>query len=113
MQWILQVVLQEVQGDRKKPLWINSLSAIDSMQKVINVLALASFAVSAAVVGAGAYVFVNREAIKDNIKSKVTEGVAGAIQDQLGDLGGLGGLGGGSSPVPSGGGSIPGVSLPF
>jgi len=79
------------------------------MQKVINVLALASFAVSAAVVGAGAYVFVNREAIKDNIKSQVTEGVAGAVQDQLGDLGKLGG---GSSPVPSGG-AVPGVSLPF
>ena len=36
------------------------------MQKLINVLALTSFAVSAAVVGAGAYVYVNKDAlIKD------------------------------------------------
>ena len=36
------------------------------MQKLINVLALASFAVSAAVVGAGAYVYANKDAlIKD------------------------------------------------
>ena len=36
------------------------------LQKLINVLALTSFAVSAAVVGAGAYVYVNKDAlIKD------------------------------------------------
>ena len=36
------------------------------MQKLINVLALASFAVSVAVVGAGAYVYANKDAlIKD------------------------------------------------
>ena len=36
------------------------------MQKLINVLALASFAVSCAVVGAGAYVYANKDAlIKD------------------------------------------------
>ena len=33
------------------------------MQKLINVLALASFAVSAAVVGGGAYVYLNKDAI--------------------------------------------------
>ena len=88
------------------------------MQKLINVLALASFAVSGAVVGAGAYVYLNREAITDNIKSQIMEGVSGAIQDQVGDLGSLGGLGGGSSstggglPVPSSpaGGGLP---MPF
>ena len=61
------------------------------MQKLINVLALASFAVSGAVVGAGAYVYLNREAITDNIKSQIMEGVAGAISEQMGDLGNLGG----------------------
>jgi len=90
------------------------------MQKIINVLALSSFVVSAAIVGGGVYVYQNREAITENVKSQVMEGVAGAIQDQIGDLGSLGGFGGGSSPVPmpsagSGGasGPIPGVSLPF
>ena len=33
------------------------------LQKLINVLALTSFAVSAAVVGAGAYVYVNKDAL--------------------------------------------------
>ncbi len=91
------------------------------MQKIINVLALSSFVVSAAIVGGGVYVYQNREAITENVKSQVMEGVAGAIQDQIGDLGSLGGFGGGeSSPVPmpsagSGGASgvVPGVSLPF
>ena len=63
------------------------------MQKLINVLALASFAVSGAVVGAGAYVYLNREAITDNIKSQIMEGVASAISEQMGDLGNLGGGG--------------------
>ena len=36
------------------------------IQTIVNVLALTSFAVSAAVVGAGAYVYVNKDAlIKD------------------------------------------------
>ena len=38
------------------------------MQKIINVLALGSFAVSAAVVGAAGYVYVNQDAIVDGIK---------------------------------------------
>ena len=55
------------------------------MQKLINVLALASFAVSGAVVGAGAYVYVNKDAIIESVTEKA-----------LGSLGGLGGaLGGG------------------
>jgi hypothetical protein len=33
------------------------------MQKLINVLALASFVVSGAVVGAGAYVYANKDAL--------------------------------------------------
>jgi len=49
------------------------------MQKLINVLALASFAVSGAVVGTGAYVYVNKDAI---IKS--------VIDKALGSLGGVG-----------------------
>ncbi len=57
------------------------------MQKVINVLAVSSAVVSLAVVGIGGYVFVNKDAIVDDVKAKVQEAV-------LGSLGGLGGAGG-------------------
>ena len=60
------------------------------MQKLINVLALASFAVSGAVVGSGVYVYLNRASIIDGVKSQIMESVTGS-------LGGLGGLGGGSA----------------
>ena len=65
------------------------------MQKLINVLALASFAVSGAVVGSGIYVYLNRASIIDGVKSQVMEAVTGS-------LGGLGGVGGGSAlPIGS------------
>ena len=58
------------------------------MQKLINVLALASFAVSGAVVGTGAYVYVNKDAIIESVTEKA-----------LGSLGGLGGALGGDLPI--------------
>ena len=60
------------------------------MQKIINVLAVASAAVSVAVVGLGGYVYLNREAIIEDVKEKA-----------LGSLGGsLGGAGlGGDLPI--------------
>ncbi len=71
------------------------------MQKIINVLALSSAAVSLAVVGTVGYVFVNKDAI---IKS-VTDG---ALESVLG--GGIGGaVGGAGLGVPDVGGS----SLPM
>ena len=66
-----------------------------SCQKVVNVLAVASAAVSAAVVIGGVSVYVNRDSIIDNVKSQ-------AIEAALGSLGGLGGAGLG---VPDVGGS--------
>ena len=80
-------------------------------QKIINVLAVASAAVSVAVVGTGGYVYLNREAIIEDVKEKALEAVTGSL-----------GLGGGlpvgapdlssptpsaSSPVPSGGLGVP------
>ena len=64
------------------------------MQKIINVLAVTSFAVSGAVVGSGLYVYLNRASIIDGVKSKVMESV-------MGSMGGLGGLGEGSLPLGS------------
>ena len=48
-----------------------------SCQKVVNVLAGASFAVSGAVVASGLYVYVNRASIIDGIKSQALEAVLG------------------------------------
>ena len=62
------------------------------MQKIVNVLALASFAVSGSDVGSGVYVYLNRASIIDGVKSKVMESV-------MGSMGGLGGLGGGDLPI--------------
>ena len=61
---------------------------LSKMQKIINVLALASTAVSVAVVGTGAYVYVNKDAIIESVTEKA-----------LGSLGGLGGGLGGDLPI--------------
>ena len=64
-------------------------SRLSNMQKLINVLAVASAAVSVAVVGTGAYVYVNKDAIIESVTEKA-----------LGSLGGFGGAGlGGDLPV--------------
>ena len=61
------------------------------MQKIVNAIAIASGAVSLAVVGLGGYVFIRKDAIIDNIKSKVMESVLpGGVGGALGG-GGLGG----------------------
>ena len=67
------------------------------MQKIINVLAVASAAVSVAVVGSGLYIYVNRASIIDGIKSQAIEAITGSI----GLPGGLGGAAGGSLPLGS------------
>jgi len=61
------------------------------MQKVVNVLALASSVVSLAVVGIGGYVFINKDAIIKDATDKALESVLG------------GGLGGGAlDALPAG-----------
>ena len=62
------------------------------MQKIVNVLAIASGIVSAAVVASGVFVYVNRDSIVDSIKSQAIEAVTGS-------LGGLGGGLGGDLPI--------------
>ena len=54
------------------------------MQKLINVLAVTSFVVSAGVVGAVSYAYLNQDEIKENIKEQVIEGVKGSIGGALG-----------------------------
>ena len=54
------------------------------MQKIINVLALASTAVSVAVVGTGVYVYVNKDAIIESITEKALGGLGGSLGGSLG-----------------------------
>ena len=61
------------------------------MQKIVNAIAIASGAVSLVVVGLGGYVFIRKDAIIDNVKSKVMESVTGNLGGALGG-GALGGL---------------------
>ena len=69
------------------------------LQKIINGIAIASGVVSITVVGAVGVVYLNKDAIIENVKSKVMESVLpGGIGGALG--GGLG-LPSPSSPVPA------------
>ena len=91
------------------------------MQKLINVLALVSFAGTAGIVGGGTYVYVNKDAIIENVKSQVTaaatEAITGALPGMLDSaMPELPGVTGGVIPSPSCGSSVPNVTgpvLPF
>ena len=53
------------------------------MQKIINVLAVLSFIGTAGIVGGGTYVYLNREAIIEDAKEKVTKAATEAIAGAL------------------------------
>lgn len=68
------------------------------MQKIFNAIAVASGVLSLTVVGAGLTVYLNKDAIINNIKEKALEAVTGSLGNVLGD----------SLPIPeSTGGVIP------
>ena len=76
------------------------------VQKIVNVIAIASGAVSAAVIASGVLVYVNRDSIIDNIKREAIEAVGGSLGGALtGDVG----LPSDSAtaPVPSAGLGVP------
>ena len=76
------------------------------MQKIINGIAIFSGAVALGVVGLGGYVFIRKDAIIDNVKSKIMESVLpGGIGGALGG-GGVGGALGGLD-IPSLGAAAP------
>ena len=56
------------------------------MQKIINVLAISSFAISLTVVGGGVYLYTQKDAIIENVKSKVMKSVMPDLGGGLGDL---------------------------
>ena len=49
------------------------------MQKIINVLAVSSFVISLSVVGGGVYLYTQKDAIIDGVKSKVMKSVMPSI----------------------------------
>jgi len=74
------------------------------MQKFVNGIAIASGVVSLTVVGLGGYVFIRKDAIIENVKSKVMESVmgnvGGALPDAIGDA--MPSFTGPVSPIPEG-----------
>ena len=88
------------------------------MQRLINVLAVSSFVVSASIVGGGAYVYLNKDAMIESAKEKVTkaatEAIAGALPGLLdAAMPELPGATGGAIPMGEDkGGSVPGMRLP-
>ena len=77
------------------------------LQKIVNGIAIASGGVSLTVVGLGGYVFIRKDAIIENVKSKVLESVLpGGVSGLLGEGAGTGALegltkGGLGLPAPS------------
>ena len=53
------------------------------MQKIINVLAIASADVSVTVVGTAGYVYIRKDAIIENIKEKALGSLGSGISDAL------------------------------
>ena len=86
------------------------------MQKLINVLAILSFAGTASIVGAGAYVYLNKDALMESAKEAATKAATEAVTNALpGMLDGMmpemPGMTGGA--VPAGLPATTGPALPF
>ena len=54
------------------------------VQKIVNVIAIASGVVSTAVIASGVFVYVNRDSIVDSIKSQAIEAISGSLGGGLG-----------------------------
>ena len=81
------------------------------MQKLFNLFSTVSFVGVLAIGGAAGYVYVNKDAITDNLKSQLTGMITDAVGGAVGDLPNLVD-GGGGIPAPSSpaGGGLP---VPF
>ena len=53
------------------------------MQKLVNIVALFSGLVSLSVVAGGAYLYLNKDAMIENVKAKATEEITKAITEAL------------------------------
>ena len=83
------------------------------MRKIIDAMAIASFLVSATVVGGGVYLYTQKDALVDKAKERATETITDIVSDAI-----VGSLSGGlteqlpSVPAPSSP-AGPGFSVPF
>ena len=66
------------------------------MQKLINVLALSSFLVSAAAVSGGVYIYLNKDPLIEKAKGQIMESIQETLPGAL-----SGGLGGNLVPNPT------------
>ena len=83
------------------------------LQKIVNGIAIASGVVSITVVGLVGYVYIRKDAIIENVKSKVMESVLpGGIGGALGGAGSLG-LPAPSTGVPDAAPTAPESPVPF
>ena len=88
------------------------------MQKLINALAVLSFLGTASIIGGGVYVYLQKDALIESAKEKITnaatEAIAGALPGMLdAAMPELPSATGGAIPMGEGkGGSVPGVRLP-
>jgi hypothetical protein len=74
------------------------------MQKIFNAIAVASGVVSLTVVGTGLGIYLNKDAIINNIKERALEEVTGGLGDAIGD----------ALPMPDATGDvIPKIPSPF
>ena len=76
---VSNVQLQDLSNITKRTIMDAQHQLVKKMQKVVNVLALASAAVSLAVVIGGATVYVQREAIIKGVTDKVLGGFSGGL----------------------------------
>ena len=60
-----------------------TLTKCNTMQKIINVLAVLSFAGVAGIVGGGTYVYLQKDALIESAKGKVAKAAAEAIAGAL------------------------------
>tara|TARA_R100000152_G_C6777047_1_gene206632 strand:- start:2679 stop:2948 length:270 start_codon:yes stop_codon:yes gene_type:complete len=83
------------------------------IQKVVNLIALASGAVSLAVVGSGLFIYVNRDKLVDNVKSQVLKSVSGSLPSLVDSkLPELPAMTGGVNPSPGKAAAQQGLAIP-
>ena len=90
---------------------VNLLSNLQSkiMKVLFNIMTTFSFLGVAIIFAGGAYVFVNKDAIVDNVKGQITDVALGGVTDAL-PPGTIPGIGGDSTEEST---AIPVPTLPF
>jgi hypothetical protein len=80
-----------------------------SFNNIANVISIVSGVSLAGIIGAGTFVYINKDAIIDNVKQQAIEAVMGSMG---GGLGGSLPTGANDLPVPDNSASIPSSGIP-